>query len=98
MGDHESDPLTAKEESIRVCTSLLWRLAAKGLSAGDINRVVMDVFHLLKNGGSFTVSYVNYELEKLGWAESVIDEYSFELIVALLQKELNYTVNVHVLN
>lgn len=98
MGDHESDSPNANEESIRICTMLFWRLYTRGLSPLDINKLVMDVFHLLKNGGSFTVSYVNYELVKLGWAESPIDEDSFELIVLLLEKELDYTVNVHVLN
>lgn len=82
----------------RMCTSLLCRLTAKGYSPDEINRMVKDVFDAVRGGGSFTVAIVNTELERLGWPPSVLDEVTFELIIALLESELGFSVRSHTVN
>ncbi len=88
----------ARENTANVCATLFWRLSSHGLRPAEINRLVKDVFNLLRDGGSFTVAFVNYELENMGWPESVMDEYSFELIIFLLETEFDYKVNTHIIH
>ncbi|WP_300668079.1 hypothetical protein [Desulfoluna sp.] len=82
----------------RMCTSLLLRLAAKGYSSGEINRMVKDVFEVIRDGGSFTVAIVNTEMEGLGWPPSVFDESTFDMIVGLFESELGFSVVSHTVN
>ena len=81
-----------------ICTSLLWHLAAKGYSSEEINRMVKDVFEVIREGGSFTIAIVNAEMEALGWPPSIVDEVTFEMIVGLLESELGFSVTSHTLN
>lgn len=91
-------PQTSRENTVNICTTLFWRLSSFGLCPDEINKLVKDVFNLLRDGGSFTVSFVNYELQRMGWKEDVMDECSFELIIFLLENEFDYNVNTHVLH
>lgn len=88
----------ARENTANVCATLFWRLSGKGLQPPEINSIVKDVFNLLRDGGSFTVAYINYELEGMGWPIAVMDEYTFELIIFLLETEFDYTVNTHIIH
>ena len=95
---NELVPIDIKENTVNICTMLFWRLSGVGLSQEEINKLVKDVFNLLREGGSFTVAFVNYELQQLGWEKPVMDECSFELIIFLLENEFDYKVNTHVIN
>lgn len=88
----------AVQNGTRMCTSLLWRLAAKGYPSDEINRMVKDVFDVIREGGSFTVAIINGEMERLGWPPSIIDEVTFEMIVGLLETELGFSVTSHTVN
>ncbi len=81
-----------------ICTSLFWRLSGKGISPDGIQHLIYDVFNLLRNGGSFTVTSVNFELEQMGWGSSMIDEYCFELIIFILENEFDYNVKKRALH
>ncbi len=81
-----------------ICTSLFWRLSTKGLAPDKIQHLIYDVFNLLRDGGSFTVAAVNYELERIGWDNSMIDEYCFELIIFILENEFDYKVTKRALH
>jgi hypothetical protein len=91
-------PFSTRENTVNICATLFWRLSSHGLSSEEINRLVKDVFNLLRDGGSFTVAFVNYELQRLGWKKQVMDESCFELIIFLLENEFDYTVNTHVIH
>ncbi len=88
----------AKENTANICATLFWRLSGLGLQSSEVNKLVKDVFNLLREGGSFTVAFVNYELENLGWSKAMMDDYSFELIIYLLENEFDYTVNTHIIH
>ena len=70
--------------TVDICATLLRNLSQRGLQVSEINQLVKDVFGLLKNGGSFTVAFVNYELELMGWGSGIFDEIIFEMIFGLL--------------
>lgn len=91
-------PFSTRENTVNICATLFWRLSSHGLTPDEINRLVKDVFTLLRDGGSFTVAFINYELQRQGWSTSVLDENSFELIIFLLENEFDYIVNTHVIH
>jgi hypothetical protein len=79
---------TGVHNGTRKCTSLLCHLTAKGFSPEETNRMVKDVFNVIREGASFAVSIVNTEMEALGRPPSVMDEGTFEMIVGLFEREL----------
>lgn len=99
MRQRNSDTsIVAKENTANICATLFWRLSSHGLESSEVNKLVKDVFNLLREGGSFTVAFVNYELENIGWSKSIMDDHSFELIIYLLENEFDYTVNTHIIH
>jgi hypothetical protein len=71
---------------------LLYKLSNKGLTPVEIPRLVKDVLNIVSDGGQFTSSAVNRKLEALGWDKSIVDQLTFELIIALLQNEGEYEI------
>ena len=78
--------------------ALFSRLRKKDLTPVEINRLVKDGFFIIGDGGLFTVSIVNKKLLALGWQEKIIDEFTLELIVTLLQEKGCCTVNKHTIH
>ncbi|MBU0996360.1 MAG: hypothetical protein KJ737_27995 [Proteobacteria bacterium] len=85
--------LKEKQELIQKLTFNLFRsYSQKGLSVIEYNRLMKDVHAMLKDGGRFTVDGVNTDLCRIGWPQDIMDNYSFELIITLLEIEYNYEV------
>ncbi|MBU1169853.1 MAG: hypothetical protein KKD44_09860 [Proteobacteria bacterium] len=78
-----------------ICSTLFWHLSEQGLIPTQVNQLVKDVFNILKEGGVFTVGYINQELEVLGWQAQAVDDYILELILSILEKEFKYTISSH---
>jgi hypothetical protein len=66
---------------------LLYKLSNKGLTPVEIPRLVKDVLNIVSNGGEFTTRTINRKLETLGWEKAIVDQFTFELIIALLENE-----------
>ncbi len=81
--------------TVDICSTLFCHLADQGLEPSQVNQLVKDVFNILRDGGVFTVGYINGELEKKGWPEKPVDDYIIELILAILEKEFKYSVSSH---
>lgn len=81
--------------TVDICSTLFWHLADQGLEPSEVNQLVKDVFNVLRDGGVFTVGYINGELEKKGWVDKPVDDYIVELILAILEKEFKYSVSSH---
>ncbi len=81
--------------TVDICSTLFWHLAEKGLEPSQVNKLVKDVFNILRDGGVFTVGFINNELEKNGWQAKQVDDYIVELILAILEKEFKYSVSSH---
>lgn len=87
---HQQSPNT-----IEVCTSLFWHLSGKGLGPTEVNRLVKDVFCILQDGGTFTVGFINHQLNGMGWTGHIIDEDAIELVLAILVNDFQYSVSTH---
>lgn len=81
--------------TVDICSTLFWHLAEQGLEPTEVNQLVKDVFNILRDGGVFTVGFINSELEKIGWMGTPVDDYIVELILAILEKEFKYSVSSH---
>jgi hypothetical protein len=66
---------------------LLYKLSSKGLTPVEIPRLVKDVLNIVSDGGEFTTGTINIKLEMLGWDGAIVDQFTFELILALLENE-----------
>lgn len=78
-----------------ICSTLFWHLSDQGLKPNQVNQLVKDVFNILRDGGVFTVGYINHELEVMGWQQKAVDDYILELILTILEKEFKYTISSH---
>jgi len=83
------------QNTIDVCTSLFWHLSDKGLDPSEVNRLVKDVFCILQDGGTFTVGFINHQLNGMGWTGHIIDEDAIELVLTILKNEFEYSVSTH---
>ncbi|MFO7983175.1 MAG: hypothetical protein R6V08_06975 [Desulfuromonadales bacterium] len=66
---------------------LLHKLSQKGLTPVEVPRLVKDVLSIVGEGGEFTTHTINQGLESLGWDKKIVDPFTFELIIALLDHE-----------
>jgi len=98
MGQIPAGKKGQAKDGARLCTSLLWHLAEKGHSPDEIHRMVKDVFHLIRDGGSFTVAIVNEAMEGRGWPPSILDETTFNMMVGLFESEMGFSVTSHSVN
>lgn len=74
---------------------LLDRLGRAGLLPVECLRLAEDVFQMFRDGGEFTVQTVNNRLSALGWPDEVLDEFTFELFVGLLENHEDLQVECH---
>ena len=87
-----------RNKTTNICDTLFGRLSARGLMPVEIPRIIKDVFNIISDGGNFTMSSVNLALERLGWREQIMDEFSFELIIFFLENEYHYEVKKYTLH
>jgi len=59
----------------------------KGFMPIEIPGLIQDIFNMLGKGKYYTISYVNQELEDLGWGIEVMDNVTYELINSLFNKK-----------
>ncbi len=71
------------------------RLAEKDLMPVEVSRLIKDAVNIIGDGGDFTLYMVNQKLENLGWGGKILDEFSFELILSLIENKHGYRVLSH---
>ena len=71
---------------------LLQKLSQKGLTPVEVPRLVKDVLSIVGEGGELTTHTINQRLESLGWDKKIVDPFTFELIIAILEHEGDYEV------
>ena len=76
----------------KIIDLLLYKLSKKGLTQVEIPRLVRDVLNIVGEGGEFTAGAINLKLKTLGWDKEILDQFTFELIIALLEKEEDFEV------
>lgn len=70
-----------------VLDDLSLRFQTKGFMPIEIPGLIQDLFNMLGKGGYFTITYVNKELEDLGWGLEIMDNVTYELINSLFNKK-----------
>jgi hypothetical protein len=76
---------------------LLSRLTEKGLGPDQVLWLMRDVLHILKESGDCTTRIVNQRLTSLGWSEDVVDRFTLELFVSMLDRLGEYEMRRHTL-
>lgn len=71
---------------------LLQKLCYKGLTPVEVPKLVQDVLSIVGEGGEFTTHSINQRLESLGWDKEIVDPFTFDLIIAILEHEGDYQV------
>jgi len=74
------------------------RFYERHFSSLEVLRIIKDVLNIAGDGGNFTVHTVNQKLENLGWKREILDQFSFELILAFLDSNQGCTVAAHTLH
>ena len=66
---------------------LFLRFLTKGFMTVEIPGLIKDVFNILGKGRYCTITYINQELEDLGWGIEIIDNITYELINSWFNKK-----------
>ena len=66
--------------------TLLSRLSRKGLIPAEVPRLVRDVLIIVSDAEGVTLSDINQRLEVLGWDQTIMDYFTFELIKSLTKE------------
>ena len=64
---------------------LFLKFLTKGFMPVEIPGLIKDVFNILGKGRYCTITYINQELEDLGWGIEIMDNATYELINSLVQ-------------
>lgn len=67
-------------------TILFSRLARKGVNPQQIPGLIRDVGNVVNEDNNINAPMVSLRLTYLGWDEEMIDEYTFQLILPVLDK------------
>ena len=68
-------------------STLFSRLSGKGLGPEQIGRLIQDVSNAIEDNENISAPMVNRKLAYLGWEEGMIDEYTFQLILPILEEK-----------
>ena len=66
--------------------TLFSRLGGKGLGPEQISGLIRDVGNAVEDDRDISAPMVNRKLAYLGWEEGMIDEYTFQLILPILEQ------------
>ena len=80
----------AKQGGIKmraIVDNLLTRLSERGVLLAQVPRFVKDVLTIVTDSAFPTLSFINGRLEGLGWGGQVLDEFTLELILYLLENQ-----------
>ncbi|RJQ63857.1 MAG: hypothetical protein C4530_02865 [Desulfobacteraceae bacterium] len=74
---------------------LIVRLNDKDVLPLELPRLIKDVLIIITDGRARTLKNINQNLSVIGWREDVLDSYTFELILQLIETESDYEVVRH---
>jgi hypothetical protein len=72
-------------ENCDILQLLLDKLCRRGLLLRQIPRFLKDVLNITDGDESMTAVDLNRRLQRLGWGEQVMDAYTLELVIYLLE-------------
>ncbi|RJQ65172.1 MAG: hypothetical protein C4530_01135 [Desulfobacteraceae bacterium] len=66
---------------------LIFMLADRDVLPLELPRLLKDVLMVIMDGRAGSLDDINRDLSKLGWNDEVLDPYTLELIVQLIETE-----------
>ena len=69
----------------RRLNDLFLRFKTKGFMTIEIPGLVKDVFNIIGNCETCTITTIDHELEDFGWGIGVMDNITYDLITSLLE-------------
>jgi hypothetical protein len=66
---------------------LLDKLCCKGLLLGQAPRFLKDVLNIINGAAGVTAADLNKRLHRLGWGDEIMDAYTLELVIYLLENQ-----------
>ena len=80
----------------KIFDNLTMRLGDKGFLPIEISRLIKDVLNIINLKAHNAIIDVNKELEQLGWGIQIMDHYTYELIIFLLENRGFYEFDKHI--
>jgi hypothetical protein len=74
-------------ETCDILQLLLDKLCLRGLLLGQAPRFLKDVLNIINGYAAVTAADLNQRLHRLGWGDQIIDAYTLELVIYLLENE-----------
>jgi len=71
---------------------LIERLVQKGMEITNIPAYIRNLANYIVVNPSITVSELNGRLHLLGWDDIELDDYTFQLILAIFEQEVGHTL------
>jgi len=86
--------LSRRATDIRISAHIVYINSCPLVSGGYERRreEEKDVLSIVGEGGEFSTHSINQRLESLGWDKKIVDPFTFELIIAVLEHEGDYRV------
>jgi hypothetical protein len=82
----EAAARTLPDSSARdIVELLILKLSQRGILFGQIPRLIKDVLNILRSPGPWAPSSLNEKLDYLGWGKQILDEFTLQLIVFLVE-------------
>ncbi|MEW6669848.1 MAG: hypothetical protein AB1512_31955 [Thermodesulfobacteriota bacterium] len=76
---------SAESNARDIVELLILKLSQRGILFGQIPRLIKDVLNILRSPGQWAASSLNERLDYLGWGKQVLDEFTLQLIVFLVE-------------
>ena len=70
--------------------TLTERLAGKGMEISTIPAFIRDLSNTMVANGYLSLQELNRRLKSLGWDDFELDDYTLQLIIAILEPDLAY--------
>ena len=69
---------------------LIRRLAGKGMEISTIPAFIRDLANIMVANGYSNLQELNRRLQSLGWDDFELDDYTLQLIIAIIEPDLAY--------
>jgi hypothetical protein len=80
-------PFSDSSGTCDILQLLLDKLCCKGLLLGQAPRFLKDVLNVINGSAAVTAADLNKRLHRLGWGDEIMDAYTLELVIYLLENQ-----------
>ena len=71
---------------------LIERLVQKGMEITNIPAFIRNLVNYIVSNPSISISDLNKRLHLLGWDDIELDDYTFQLILAIFEQDVDHTL------